>query len=55
MILLISVPEVLALPKNMTNGAGGIHAQRLMTRLTLQRNTYYDKGLFDAREIGYIY
>ena len=45
----------MALPKNFTNGAGPIHSQGVLTRSTLQRNTYYDKGLFDAREIGYIY
>ncbi len=43
------------MPKNMTNGAGPVHAQRTLSRHTVQRNTYYDKGLFDAREIGYIY
>lgn len=45
----------MALPKNFTNGSGPVHSQRVLTRSALQRNTYFDKGLFDAREIGYIY
>jgi hypothetical protein len=52
---MFSIPETISMPKSGTNGAYKVHNQTLMARSSFGVGTYYDKGLFDAREIGYIY
>jgi hypothetical protein len=45
----------MAMPKSGAGQAGKVFNQTALSKFSYQPGTYYDKGLFDAREIGYIY
>ena len=53
-IIIVSVPEVKHNTKRYANGKS-CHSQSLHNSVRYAPSTFYDKGLFDARELGYIY
>jgi hypothetical protein len=53
-IFLLSVPEITGSYRKFYNGRGNYN-QGILGSVRDQLETFYDKGLFDARELGYIY
>jgi hypothetical protein len=49
-----SVPEVKANPKKLWGGNIAFN-QSVLSQSRFAPSTFYDKGLFDTREIGYTY
>ena len=47
------MPEIQGHPRSLQNGR--VHHGQNVHQVRFAPNTFYDKGLFDARELGYIY
>ena len=51
-----SVPEIRHTPRRGYIGKpNGFNQGAVFSGISYAPNTYYDKGLFDTREVGYIY
>jgi hypothetical protein len=54
--LFFSVPEIRSTPRRGTQGKLTNYTQgAIFNGVTYAPSTFYDKGLFDNREVGYIY